>query len=128
MKEMDLGGIRYVGMDIVDAIVEANRKSYGRDGVSFVCGDVINDELPCVDLVLCRDLLVHLHTDDVVKAVKNIRKGTTHLLATNFPDVKENVELPAEHWRKLNLLIQPFNFPDPTEILPDYADIHVGTY
>ena len=54
----DLKGIRYVGLDISEAAVDANRRSFPE--LEFELYDLGRDPLPVrADLVLCFDVLIH---------------------------------------------------------------------
>uniref|UniRef100_UPI002157A42F class I SAM-dependent methyltransferase n=2 Tax=Pseudomonadota TaxID=1224 RepID=UPI002157A42F len=59
MRHVDLGGVHYIGADIVPELVEHNRRTYRGPRIQFEHLDVIASPLPKVDAVLCRDGLVH---------------------------------------------------------------------
>ena len=129
MQSLDLHGINYTGGDIVAPLIEENKKRHNRTGVRFMHLDVINDALPCADLVLCRDCLVHLPLADVTKALRNIaRSGATWLLTTTFPGRTENKEIAAGKWRPLNLQIAPFQLPEPDELINEECTDADGAY
>jgi hypothetical protein len=44
--------------------------------------DLTRDPLPKVDLVLCRDCLVHLSFDDIYESLDNLRRSGSMLLLT----------------------------------------------
>lgn len=137
MQAVSLDGVRYTGGDIVAPLIAENKKRHERDGVRFMHLDVINDRLPSVDLVLCRDCLVHLPLADVTKALRNIaRSGSTWLLTTTFPTRAQNAEIAPGKWRPLNLQIAPFHLPPPEELVNEecvdadgaYADKSLGLW
>lgn len=120
MKRVDLTGIKYHGGDIVDDVIKANSKKYGRVGIKFSTIDIVNDSLPKMDLVMVRDCLVHLTTEEVFKALKNIKdSGSKYLLTTNFTwkHMSNNAEIKTGEWRRINLEESPYNFKHPQEIL-----------
>jgi SAM-dependent methyltransferase len=120
MKDVDLTGIDYLGADIVKSLVQNNREKYTRYGLQFVHLDLINDQLPKVDLVFCRDCLVHFSFGDVLLALENICNSKSHyLLTTTFTDRKENLDIMTGQWRPLNLELAPFQLPKPLKILPE---------
>ena len=54
----DLGGIRFIGLDILEVAVQTNRRDF--PGLEFEKYDLSRDPLPRrVDLVLCFDVLIH---------------------------------------------------------------------
>jgi len=118
MSRVDLSGIEYIGADIVKALIRKNRQQHGRPGVSFRRLDLIADKLPCVDLILCRDCLVHLPFADVFAALTNIcRSDAEYLLTTTFPDRTANSDISTGDWRPLNLERAPFFLPPPVSII-----------
>jgi SAM-dependent methyltransferase len=119
MKEVRFRpGLTYLGGDIVEAVVRKNNDRYGRDTVSFVKLNVLLDELPKVDLVMCRDCLVHFSSSDVSKALRNFkRSGSTYLLVTHFEGDRENRDILTGEWRSINFTKQPFNFPPPLHVI-----------
>jgi SAM-dependent methyltransferase len=136
MRMVDLGPMNYVGADIVEEVVEANRTQFQSDTRKFQLLDVVEDRLPQVDLILCRDLLVHLNFADCRKAIRNMKKsGSKYLLTTTFPDRATNDDL-TDVWRILNLQIAPFNFPKPLGLLNEgctegenaYSDKSLGLW
>jgi len=107
-------GIPYIGADIVKELVIANQEKYQNELREFIHLDVISDTLPQVDLILCRDCLVHLSNEKIWQALRNIKKsGSKYLLATTYNQITVNHDIPTGSWRKLNLMIAPFNFSKP---------------
>lgn len=119
MRTVDLNNIRYTGADIVRDIVQQNRVRYAeRKKISFHCLDLIKDDLPKVDLIICRDCLVHLSFNDVFLALKNIcRSKSTYLLTTTFTGRKSNSDILTGEWRPLNIVALPFRLPDPIRVI-----------
>jgi len=118
MRQVDLGIERYVGTDIVPALIERNKAQFGREGVDFVCLDLSKDELPKVDLIFSRDCLVHLSFADASRILKNFKaSGAKYLLTTTFTDRSSNADLGSGFWRPLNMELAPFNFPPPAKLI-----------
>lgn len=110
MSAVDLGGVRYVGVDIVPGLVEQNRARYGP---GFICADITRDPLPRADLVLCRECLIHLPYRSARAALDNFRRsGAEYLLTTNYPGAV-NRDILTGQWRPLDLRAPPFNFGAP---------------
>jgi hypothetical protein len=106
-----LPGIDYLGADLVPEVVERTRQRFGASR-RFAVLDLLSSPLPRVDLVLCRDCLVHFSFADIERAVENLRQsGSTWLLTTTFPQQPSNEDIVTGDWRPLNLERAPFNFP-----------------
>jgi hypothetical protein len=118
MKAVDYPLERYIGADIVKEVADRNAATYALPGREFACLDLTRDALPAVDLIFCRDCLVHLPLKDVALALRNIKKSNSRLLAlTTFSDSKENTDIVAPgEWRKLNFLLAPFCFPEAVQV------------
>lgn len=117
MQHVDLTGIDYTGGDIVEALIDENRKTYGKSGRVFRQLDICKEVPSNHDLILCRDALVHLSNKDIWSAISNFKaSGSDYILTTTFPNVEKNASIPTGMWRPLNLQRQPFNFPPPMKI------------
>jgi hypothetical protein len=118
MSRVDLSGVDYVGADIVPELIEANRAAHGGPGRDFRVLDLCRDPLPAVDLVFCRDCLVHLPFAMIDEAIANLRaSGATWLLATTFVDQPVNHDIALGDFRPIDLCKPPFAFPPPVEWL-----------
>jgi SAM-dependent methyltransferase len=117
MKHVDLTRIRYLGGDVVPELIERNR-AYETNGIAFRRLDLLSDELPAVDLVVCRDCLVHFSHRDVRRALANLcRSGARYLLTTTFPKHRWNRDIVTGRWRPWNLERRPFCLPAPLQLL-----------
>jgi hypothetical protein len=122
MSRVDLGGVRYIGADIVERIVKTNRAAFPMMG-EFVCLDLLRDRLPAADAILCRDCLVHLSHRDALRAISAIAASSSrYLLCTTFPDTDVNADTVTPYWRRLNLEKEPFALPPPDRLLRDFDD------
>lgn len=118
MQRLAMEGMQYIGADVVPEIVERNHERFGDKHRKFVHLDMVSDALPAVDLVFCRDCLVHFSFSDIASALENIYKsGSRYLMITTFPDEPENHDIPTGGWRTLDFKKAPFYFPEPLELL-----------
>ncbi len=111
---------QYIGVDIVPELVDANTRRYGDRTTRFAVLDVCTAALPTVDLILCRDCLVHLPLRDAVAALTNfVNSGSRYLLATTYPGcVRQNKQLVITgNWRPLDLQLPPFSLPEPLRLI-----------
>lgn len=120
---------RYLGVDIVSDLIRINGERYGNEQRSFAVANLVADELPKADVILCRDCLVHLSYKDSLKILRNFkRSGSSYLLTTTFTDRTANIDLGATFWRPINLELPPFNFPKPLEIINEHCTECQGQY
>lgn len=129
MQAVDLGDVSYTGADIVPALVARNQRTFGSASRRFDVLDLTRDALPRVDLVLCRDCLVHLSNAHIRDAMENLRSsGSTWLLATTFQAHEQNGDLDDGDWRPLNLERPPFGFPPPVALVNEGCSEHDGAF
>ena len=125
MRYVDLGSIKYTGVDIVPALIVRNRQLYQTDQRTFAVQDITKDRLPEADVILCRDCLIHLSFKSIKAAISNFKKtSATHLLCTTHTTVTENTDCPDGSWRNINLLLPPFNFQPPVKSFVE--DVELG--
>ena len=107
--------VRYTGIDIVPTLIERLQARYDEEPERrFAVGDVLEGGLPRADLVICRDLLVHLSLANVRTALRNIAaSGTSWVLTTNFPSEPTSTDIEDGDWRPINLKAAPFGLPEP---------------
>jgi hypothetical protein len=125
MQHVDLGATRYIGADIVTEIVNQNAAKFSGHNREFRRLDVIEDALPMVDLVFCRDLFIHLSFRDISKALQNIKRSNSKYLLTNtFDLVKENADIRTSgSSRVVNLRLPPFSLRPPVSVIREDCDV-----
>ena len=129
MKDVNLSGITYTGADIVEELVREQSERYASENVSFCSLNLIQDDLPQVDLVLCRDCLVHFSLADATAALRNIcRSESKYLLTTTFTERTSNSDIVTGQWHTLNLQLAPFNLPAPLHVIDEHCTEGSGSY
>jgi len=97
MKEIKTKLPKYIGIDIVEELIEENKKKYGSDNIEFICNDMLtqlkeynNKE---IDLTTCRHTLEHLPIEyslEVLRELKRVSKysiiGSGNGSENNFVD------------------------------------------
>lgn len=122
LKEAQLNLERYIGCDIVADLITDNQRRYGNEVREFVNLDLATDTLPQVDLIFCRDCLVHLSFKDAIAVIKNFKKSNSkYLLTTTYPGILENKDIVTGDWRAIDLQLPPYNFPNMLEIIDEEA-------
>jgi len=117
VRTLALPKINYIGMDIVKEIIENNNRRYANKARRFAVANAITDELPKVDLIFCRDMLVHFTLDDAIKVLRNFKKSGSRYLLITAHHVEENKDIKTGEWRKINFAKAPFHFPAPLQII-----------
>lgn len=135
MKDIPLPGTAYLGVDVVPEMIERNLRLYGAPGRAFRCLDITRGPLPRVDMIFCRDCLVHLCHVDALKALTVFkRSGSRYLATTTFPAQEANEDVATGGWRPLNLEKAPFFLPPPVRLvsdgcpIPEYTDKALGVW
>jgi len=123
-------GIAYIGGDIVPDLILRNTQAYGAKAVSFKEIDIVEDDLPRVDMIFVRDLFIHMSLDLISKALANIARSEAKYLMlthdsceTRYPP-EGNIELHEGNaemmpdgvsfqYRPLNMTVAPFHLPQP---------------
>ncbi len=113
--------MKYLGRDIVPALIEDTRARHAAPQRDFGVLDIVTDDLPKADLWLCRDVLFHLSNDEIIAVLRNfVRSEIPWLLTTTFDFVNENRDVRAGGFRFLNLGAAPFFLPPPARKIADY--------
>ncbi len=124
MKELNLQ-CKYQGFDIVKDLIDHNNKRFSSANIYFYHANLIENILPEADIIICRDLLAHLPTQDIFKTLSNCKKSKSkYLLTTTYTRTKNvNFDIPMGSWRFINLNVAPFNFPKPIELINEHCTV-----
>jgi len=115
--------IRYVGIDIVEELIQANNVKYQNNNFGFINDDIVNfNTSDKFDLILIRDLFIHIQNSDIIQIIKNIQKMNFSYVALNSYNNKVNHDVIVGKHRKVNLLVEPFNLGKPLEYFKDYEN------
>lgn len=110
--------LQYIGGDIVDSLIERNRIAY--PGVDFRIVNIAEDSLPDVDLLFCRDCLIHFSHADIRKVFENIARSTIkYVLMTSYAH-SDNADIPTGGFRGVNFLQAPYNLEPPIDSIEDW--------
>jgi SAM-dependent methyltransferase len=137
VADLDWSKTRYIGADVVAALIGANQARLAARGMTFIVADLCTEPLPRADLIFCRDCWVHLSYGQIKACLNNFRRsGAEYLLTTTFTSRAKNRELGGIIWRPLNLEVAPFFFPSPIKVIleectednGDFADKGMGLW
>ena len=124
MSRVDLTGIDYTGLDIVEEIIAENDARHRGPGRTFAVSDATKDPLPAADMLICRDLLLHLPFRNIADLLANVAKAPFKwvLITSYVNDTNTDIRRPGLA-RELNLCAAPFGFSkeDETLRIPDWV-------
>ena len=111
----------YLGLDIVEEIINQNIKLYENANISFKACDIVDYETSeDFDLVLMRDFFIHTNNEDIKRILMNIKKMNIKYFAFENYNIFKNVDvIPGRH-RKINLKLHPFHLMEPFYSFKDY--------
>lgn len=108
---------RYIGIDIVENLIERNKTLFKAENLEFHCLNIVEDELPKTDCVILRQVLQHLSNTEIQKIIKKLSHYkylilTEHLPVGNFTpniDIISGQGIRIKKNSGVNLLEAPFN-------------------
>lgn len=76
----------YVGVDVVQIVIDRNNQKFGTPNRRFVCIDVAGDEeIPDGDLCLVRQVFQHLSNDQILRVLQKVSKFRHVLITEDQP-------------------------------------------
>lgn len=133
IKTMHLPDVDYQGYD---AFKRASWDKLILQGYPLQTLDIVNEVMRPCDLIMCRDVFIHLPNEDILKALSNFRKSGKYLLTTSFfsnenytVDNKYRMDKPRLQHAKLDLQAEPFNLGRPIGFIPeDFPHKYLGLW
>lgn len=112
----------YIGVDIVDNLIEHHNEHFASDVISFKTSE--HFEFHHVDLIICKDVLQHLPNDDIEKLINQMTLNCKFILLTNDIDetICVNEDIKAGGHRLTNPYLPPFNFNHIEKIFDFHKD------
>ncbi len=78
----------YIASDIVEELIEHNKKKFKKLKVDFRVLDITKDELPNADICFLRQVLQHLSNNSIFRFIKLLKKKYKYILITeHFPSI-----------------------------------------
>ena len=107
---LDSSGVEYEGWDACARMIRDNNEKYGNDSVRFMLKDIVTEEYPKVDLIICRDVLFHLQQSMALEVIEKVHKSCSLFISTTFPYTTTNKKLTGGWgFYTINLAIDPFS-------------------
>jgi len=109
MRHFDFCQVNYLGIDLVDFVIEKNQINYQTEFLKFDCIDILNDtiDIKKYDLVLIKDVFQHLNNDTISKMLVRLNESKRILITNDY--TTKNCDCSIGGYRPLNLSIDPFN-------------------
>jgi 2-polyprenyl-3-methyl-5-hydroxy-6-metoxy-1,4-benzoquinol methylase len=128
MQHVPMDNISYIGADILSELIQRNNELYKRPNVTFRTMNLLEDRLPKVDLIICRDCLVHFSFSHVTTALRNMcDSGSTYLLTTTFTE-RRNHDIATGQFRPINVEARPISLPAPMLLINEGCTEGGGLY
>ena len=84
---LDFSDATYIGIDASKYVIANNQKSFSRPGVSFANLPKNYNALPSADLLVCKDVLMHLSTKEVQDILSALPSFKYALITNDIPCV-----------------------------------------
>lgn len=126
MSTLDLRGVDYLGYDVHERATwpELRQRGYRLEVV-----DITAEDLRPADLLICRDVFIHLPNDMILPALERFRRSARLLLTTSYtsdPTVGRGefsnfgrMTEPSLRHAKLDLSLPPFGLGRPLDTIPE---------
>lgn len=109
---------KYVGVDIVQSLIEHNKEVYKNATTSFQCLDLAKDKLPKADCALARQVLQHLSNKEIQEILNNLSQYRHLIITEHIPKgtYVPNLDIISGQGTRLkkrsgvDVLAPPFNF------------------
>lgn len=106
-----LDDVSYRGWDVVQELIEENKKKNLKPNFHIECKDVLVDRIPKVDLIICRDLLIHFPFKEIWEFLeKVVESNSKYLLVTCYTIDSNACDIELGQCRAVNLEVLPFKF------------------
>ena len=109
---IDWSGINYIGYDVVHSLIAQNNAMFANEHINFVHANFLTADVPCADLLLCKDVFQHLTNQDIINFKPKL-KNFRYCLITNHVDSQslssDNPDITLGDFRRLDLNKAPFN-------------------
>lgn len=122
---MDWSNVRYLGIDIVPAIIRKNRQAFGREHISFIHAEAWDSPLPAADLLIVKDVLQHWPIAMIQSFLRTI-DSFRYALITNCTEPATNSECGLGGYRGIDLLAAPFHVACSPVLTYDWYSAHHG--
>lgn len=108
---------KYIAVDIVEELIDRNKKLYKEKNLEFHCLDISKDEYPKGDCIILRQVLQHLSNNEIQKIIQKLVHYKYLILTEHIPlggftpnkDIISGQGIRIKQNSGVNLLKPPFN-------------------
>lgn len=108
---------QYVGIDVVEELIQRNIRLFQSENLSFQCLDMVKDELPKADCAIVRQVLQHLSNQQILTVLPRLSKYRFLIVTEHLPfgEFVSNIDKPTDFDIRLGkksgvvLTCAPFN-------------------
>ncbi|MBU3014061.1 sulfotransferase domain-containing protein [Poseidonibacter lekithochrous] len=117
-KEKGFEDFNYIGWDSHPKLIDELNKKYGNKNTTFQLKDIVTEEYPKVDLIICRDVLFHMKPSIITEVLDKIYSADSKYFLTTTYDIdknhdeeniKKNNNIPNWYFHLINLDISPYD-------------------
>ncbi len=108
-REINWGQRNYLGIDVVESVIEENQKNYSSNNIHFLKWDAGIDPIPSGDLLICKDVFIHLPYSEINNILKECKKFKYCIFVNDVVRAGLNTDLPTYGYRCVYLTAPPFN-------------------
>jgi SAM-dependent methyltransferase len=105
-------GIQYLGLDLVDSLIEHHKRVYQTDNITFLALEETPTLLPDADLIILKDILQHWSNQSITSFMPKIVKYKFALITNcvNLRGETANRDILDGYFRPLDLRERPFSY------------------
>jgi hypothetical protein len=81
---------RYIGVDIVEAVIKRNTELHGNATTQFLKSNIIDDSLPDGDVCTIRQVLQHLSNAQILRILEKVDKYKWVFISEHYPSDENN--------------------------------------
>jgi SAM-dependent methyltransferase len=115
---LKLDNVEYTGWDCDEQMIADNTLKYGTDNIRFQVRDIVTNDYPDVDLIICRDVLFHINLDFGQQIIAKVSKSCKYFISTTYKNVGVNTgprgynQISNWGFFTINLNLEPFNLKE----------------
>jgi SAM-dependent methyltransferase len=119
MKHFDFKNVEYLGIDLVNELIEQNNINYGTYNIKFTTNKIHDYEFDDkYDLIICKDVLQHWSNVNVISFINSIKNYKYCLLINDLKNNKYktpigfktfNADINDGGYTPIDLSIEPYN-------------------